>query len=67
MSVARRSLGHDLAVVHDHEAVAQLLRLVHVMGCQNERHALLLEAIERDPRPGAGPAGRARSWARRAA
>ena len=38
-----------LRLVHDHQAVAQLLRLVHVVGGQDERHALLLEAVEAVP------------------
>src|SRR6188768_3964128 len=44
-----RALGHDLGVIHDDEAIAQLLRLVHVVGGQDERHALLLEPIKTVP------------------
>ena len=47
--LARRPLGHDLRLVHDDEPVAQLLRLVHVVGRQDERHALLLEPVEALP------------------
>ena len=39
----RRSLGDDLALVHHHEPVAELLGLVHVVRRQHQRHALLLE------------------------
>ena len=49
MSCARRALGHDLRLVHDDEAVAQLLGLVHVVGRQDERHAALLEPVEAVP------------------
>ena len=36
-------------LVHDHEPVAQLLGLVHVVGRQDERHAALLEPVEPVP------------------
>ena len=36
-------------LVHDHEPVAQLLRLVHVVGRQHERHAALLEPVQPIP------------------
>ena len=39
----RRSFRDDLSPIHDDQAVAQLLGLVHVMGGQHEGHALLLE------------------------
>ena len=45
----RRSLGHDLGLVHDHEVVAQLLGLVHVVGRDDERRAAALELIEALP------------------
>ncbi len=38
-----RALGDDAAHVHDHEPVAQLLGLVHVVRGQHERDALALE------------------------
>ena len=41
--LARRALRRDLAAVHDHQPVAQLLGLVHVVRGQDQRHALLLE------------------------
>ena len=37
------------ALVHDHEAVAELLGLVHVVGREDERDAALLQAIEAVP------------------
>ena len=37
--LARRALGHDPRLVHDHQPVAQLLGLVHVVGGEDERHA----------------------------
>ena len=39
----RRPLRDDLAVVHDDEAVAELLGLVHVVGRQDQRHTRALE------------------------
>ncbi len=42
----RRSLGHDVAAVHDDQAVAQLLGLVHVVGGEHQGDALLLEPEE---------------------
>ena len=39
----RRALGDDPALVHDHQPVAELLGLVHVVGGEHQRHALLLE------------------------
>ena len=38
-----RALGHDLALVHDDQPVAELLGLVHVVRGQHERDAPLLE------------------------
>ena len=52
--LARRALGDDLRLVHDHEPVAQLLGLVHVVGRQDERHAALLEPVEPVPQQVAG-------------
>ena len=46
---ARRALGDDLPVVHDDEAVAELLGLVHVVGREQKRHTLPLEAVEPVP------------------
>ncbi len=49
MSARGDALGDDPRLVHDHEPVAQLLRLVHVVGRQDERHAALLESVEAIP------------------
>ena len=46
---ARAPLGDDLGLVHDHEPVAQLLGLVHVVSGQHERDAALLEPVEPVP------------------
>ena len=46
---ARAAFGDDLGLVHDHEPVAQLLGLVHVVRRQDERHAALLEPVEPVP------------------
>jgi hypothetical protein len=43
---ARRALGDDAAAVHDHEPVAELLGLVHVVRGEHERHALLLQPVQ---------------------
>ena len=45
----RAAFGDDLRLVHDDEAIAQLLRLVHVVGRQDERHAALLEPVQAVP------------------
>src|SRR2546426_9454311 len=47
--VARRPLGDDLGLVHDDEAIAELLGLVHVVGRQDERRASLLVPVEAVP------------------
>ena len=47
--LARRPFGHDLGLVHHDQPVAQLLGLVHVVRGQDERRALLLQAIEAVP------------------
>ena len=52
--LARRALGDDLRPVHDHEAVAELLGLVHVVRREDERHALLLQPVEPVPERVAG-------------
>ncbi len=44
--LAGRALRDDLPVVHDDEAVAELLRLVHGVGRESERHALGAELPE---------------------
>ena len=44
-----RALGDDARVVHDHEAVAELLGLVHVVRREHERHAGALEPVEPVP------------------
>src|ERR1044072_8430471 len=54
--VARRALGDDLRLVHHDEAVAQLLRFVHVVRGQDQRPPALIEAEE------AVPDGGARLW-----
>jgi hypothetical protein len=48
-SVIRRAFGDDLAVVHHHQPVAQLLGLVHVVGGQHQGHALVLEPVQPVP------------------
>ena len=48
--LARRPLGHDLRLVHDNEVVAQLLRLVHVVGRDDERRAAPLQLVEPLPK-----------------
>ncbi len=45
----RRALGDDHALVHDHQSVAELLGLVHVVRGEDHRHALLLEPEEPVP------------------
>ncbi len=47
--VARGAFRGDLAVVHDDQAVAQLLRLVHVVRGEDERDAALLEVEQAVP------------------
>ena len=47
--LARAALGDDLRLVHDHQPVAQLLGLVHVVGGEDECHATLLQAVEAIP------------------
>ena len=47
--LARRALGDDAPAVHDHEAVAQLLGLVHVVRREHEGHALALQLVEALP------------------
>ena len=44
--LARRALGDDPPAVHDHEPVAELLGLVHVVRREHERDALLLQPVE---------------------
>ena len=43
------ALGHDRALVDDHEPIAELLGLVHVVGGEQQRGALLLEAEQPVP------------------
>ena len=52
--LARRALGDDAAAVHDHEPVAELLGLVHVVRREHERHALALQLVEPLPHEVAG-------------
>ena len=47
--LARRALGDDAAAVHDHEPVAELLGLVHVVRREHEGHALALQPVEALP------------------
>ena len=49
-----RALGDHEPAVHHHQPVAQLLGLVHVVGGQHQRHALLLEPVELLPQDVAG-------------
>ena len=64
---ARRALRDDLAAVHHHEPVAELLGLVHVVRGQHQRHALLLEPEQPLPHQVPGLRVEARWSARRAA
>ena len=45
----RGSLRDDLAVVHHHQAVTQLLGLIHVVGRQDQGHPRALEPEEPVP------------------
>ena len=45
----RRTLGHDLAVVHHDEPVAELLGLVHEVRGEHQRGAAFLELVELVP------------------
>src|SRR5437867_4142662 len=47
--LARRALRGDLRLVHDDEAVAELLGLVHVVRREDKRGAALLQAVEAVP------------------
>ena len=49
-----RAGADDLAFVHDHQPVAELLGLVHVVGGDDQCHPFLLEAIEPIPEKVAG-------------
>ena len=42
----RRLAGHDLAPVHDGDGVAQLLRLLQIVGGQQDGHALGIDAAD---------------------
>ncbi len=46
LSVCRRVESEDLAVVHDRDAVAELVRLLHVVGRQHDRLALAVQLAE---------------------
>ena len=54
MSCARRALGDDPPAVHDHQPVAELLGLVHVVRGEHQRDALLLEPEQPLPHEVAG-------------
>ena len=47
--LARRPLGDDLRLVHHHQAIAELLRLVHVVGRDDQRRAPLLQPVQAVP------------------
>ena len=47
--LARAALHHDLALVHDDQAIAQLLRLVHVVGGQDDGHPLPFQLADALP------------------
>jgi len=47
--LSRRPLGRKAAFVHHDQSVAELLRLVHVMGGDDEGDPFLLEAVETVP------------------
>ena len=47
---ARRALGDDVAAVHDHEPIAELLGFVHVVRGEHERDALALQAGTAGPK-----------------
>ena len=48
-SAARSSTGDDLARVHDRNVVAEHLRLIHVMGGQDDRRAPRLDTLHERP------------------
>src|SRR5262249_41066353 len=45
----RRSFRDDHAVVNDRQTIAETLRLVHVVGCQQDRPATLLKSTNEVP------------------
>lgn len=47
--LARRTFGHNLRLVHDDKAIAELLRLIHVVRCQNDCCAATFESLQRIP------------------
>ena len=51
---ARRTEGDDLALVHHHQPVAELLGLVHVVGREHQRDTALFEPVEAIPQHVAG-------------
>ncbi len=52
--IAGCALGHDTSAVHDHQAIAQLLGLVHVVGRQHQRDPLGLQPVKAVPEGVAG-------------
>jgi hypothetical protein len=60
--LARGAGGDDLRVVHDDEAVAQLLGLVHVVRGEDERDAALLEPVQPVPHHVPGLRVQAGGW-----
>src|SRR5262249_6721352 len=47
--LARRSFGNDLRAIHNDQAVAQLIRLVHIVRGQKQRGAAALELVQAFP------------------
>ena len=52
--IARCALGRDTSAVHDHQPVAQLLGLVHVVGGQHQRDPVGLQPVKAVPEGVAG-------------
>ena len=65
LSSSAGALGHDLAVVDDREAVGQRVRLLEVVGGQEDRGPELAQRRGSRPTCGHAPAGPDRSSARR--
>ena len=64
--LAWRAFRDDLRLVHHDEAIAQLLRLVHVVRRQQQRGAAPLQLVQAIPHRRDAPADRVPSSARRA-
>ena len=52
--VPRRTDSEDAAVLDDRDSVGELLRLVEIVGCEEDRLAQSAEVSHRLPRPPAG-------------